>query len=205
MVYWATGSDESNDLGDRMNVYYAKTRDFRTFTEPVKWIDRQNSIIDTTMIQANGKYYRASGDGQITIDESDSIFGEWKTISTLKDIFNTDRYSGAKLEGPELFLYNEADWEVDEEGNPVETWGLMCDQYSESKGYLPFRTTNIADTTTDSWRTADEVNFGSLKKRHGTILPVTAEEYEAILEAYSKDAPENTDPAQGRSHCRVYL
>ncbi|HIY19654.1 MAG TPA: family 43 glycosylhydrolase [Candidatus Blautia avistercoris] len=196
VVYWATGSDESNDLGDRMNVYYAKTRDFRTFTEPVKWIDRQNSIIDTTMIQANGKYYRASGDGQITIDESDSIFGEWKTISTLKDIFNTDRYSGAKLEGPELFLYNEADWEVDEEGNPVETWGLMCDQYSESKGYLPFRTTNIADTTTDSWRTADEVNFGSLKKRHGTILPVTAEEYEAILEAYSKDAPENTDPAQ---------
>ena len=31
VVYWATASDESNVNGDRMNMYYATTRDFRTF------------------------------------------------------------------------------------------------------------------------------------------------------------------------------
>ena len=72
-----------------MNMYYATTRDFRTFSDPVLWIDREHSIIDTTMIQVGDKYYRASGDGQITIEESDSIYEGWKIIGTLKDIFIT--------------------------------------------------------------------------------------------------------------------
>ena len=44
VVYWATASDESNSLGDRMNMYYCTTRDFYTFTDPVLWIDREHSL-----------------------------------------------------------------------------------------------------------------------------------------------------------------
>ena len=190
VVYWATASDVSNVNGDRMNMYYATTRDFYTFSEPVLWIDRQSSIIDTTMIQVGDKYYRASGDGQITIEESDSIYEGWQIIGTLKDIFNNNNYSGAKLEGPEFFKYNTDDYLTDAEGNPVETWGLMCDQYSEGKGYLPFRTTNIADQTTASWSPATDVNFGSLKKRHGTILPITRDEYNLIMQEIGGIGPE---------------
>ena len=180
VVYWATGSDESNENGDRMNVYYATTRDFYTFSEPVLWIDRNNSVIDTTMIQVGDTYYRASGDGQITIDKSNSIYEGWETIGTLSGIFDNSGYSGAMLEGPEFFKYNEDDWLPDEDGNPVETWGLMCDQYAQSLGYLPFRTTDIGDMSTDSWSTASDINLGVLKKRHGSILPITQEEYSRI-------------------------
>lgn len=196
VVYWATGSDESNKKGDRMNMYYATTRDFRTFSKPVLWIDRENSIIDTTMIKADGKYYRASGDGQITIEESDSIYDGWKIIGTLKDIFNNDNYSGAKLEGPEFFKYNDDDALKDKDGNPVETWGLMCDQYSAGKGYLPFRTTNLADLSTQCWSTANDVDFGALKKRHGTILNITKDEYNAITKKWSDFADEKVDASK---------
>ena len=204
VVYWATASDESNVNGDRMNMYYATTRDFRTFSDPVLWIDREHSIIDTTMIQVGDKYYRASGDGQITIEESDSIYEGWKIIGTLKDIFNNNNYSGSKLEGPEFFKYNEDDYLTDADGNPVETWGLMCDQYSEGKGYLPFRTTNIADQTTASWSPASDVNFGSLKKRHGTILPVTRAEYNLIMqEIGKKDLPSDMTALQAETENAV--
>ena len=36
------------------------------------------------------------------------------------------------------------------------------------------------------------MNFGSLKKRHGTILPVTETEYNAILKAFDKN--KDTEP-----------
>ena len=152
VVYWATASDD-NKNGDRTNMFYATTRDFYTFSDPVLWIDRTHSIIDTTMIydDTTQTYYRASGDGEITIEASKSIYDGWEIIGTLSGIFNNKNYSGAKLEGPEFFEYCEDDWLKDANGNPVRTWGLMCDQYAEGKGYLPFRSTNLADMTTASW------------------------------------------------------
>lgn len=214
VVYWATASSESNHNGDVTNMYYATTRDFYTFSEPVLWIDRDHSIIDTTMIYDDTakKYCRASGDGQITIEQSDSIYEGWEIIGTLSKIFNNNNYSGAKLEGPEFFEYCEDDWQKDGNGNPIRTWGLMCDQYSEGKGYLPFRSTNLADMTTASWSPASDVDFGSLKKRHGTILPITDAEYKAVMEYFGHGAGDggetekklladfdfNTEPQDGK-------
>lgn len=199
VVYWATASSEmaAEVGGDPMKMYYAKTRDFYTFTEPQLWISRdKNSIIDTTMIKDGDTYYRASGDGQITIEKSKSIYEGWEIIGTLSNIFNNNNYSGAKLEGPEFFKYCEDDYLTDTDGNPVETWGLMCDQYAEGKGYLPFCTTNLGDMTTGSWSAAADVNFDSLKKRHGTVLTVTDEEYAALMKAYTDDPQENQEAEQ---------
>lgn len=199
VVYWATASSDmaAEVGGDPMKMYYAKTRDFYTFTEPQLWISREkNSIIDTTMIKDGDTYYRASGDGQITIEKSKSIYEGWEIIGTLKDIFQNNNYSGAKLEGPEFFKYCDDDRLTDTDGNPVETWGLMCDQYAEGKGYLPFRTTNLGDMSTESWSAATDVNFDSLKKRHGTILAVTDEEYAALMNAYTDDPAENGEAEQ---------
>ncbi len=185
VVYWASKSSW-NEIGAQVNMYYATTRDFYTFTDPVLWIDRDHDIIDTTMIydDTTQTYYRASGDGQITIEKSKSIYDGWEIIGTLSGIFNNDKYSGAKLEGPEFFEYCEDDWLKDANGNPVRTWGLMCDQYAEGKGYLPFRSTDLADMSTKSWSAATDVNFGALKKRHGTILPISDAEYKAVMKKF---------------------
>ena len=193
VAYWATASSATNQLGDATNVYYATTRDFRTWSAPVKWIDRSGSVIDTTMTKVGDWYYRASGDGQITIERSKDLYAittaatapayvddnHWALVGTLSSIFNNTNYSGAKLEGPEFFEYN-----IDDRDNAsVPLWGLMADQYAAGAGYLPFRTTNIGDASTSSWSTATDVNFGALKKRHGTILAITAAEFAAIRAA----------------------
>jgi hypothetical protein len=210
MVFWATASGAGaehplgNALGDWMNMYYATTRDFRTFSDPVKWIDRDHSVIDTTVIESDGVFYRASGDGQITIEASTDPRavtvaptalaenpGGWELVATLTDIFGPG-YSGQQLEGPEFFEYNSEDRLEDATGEPVPTWGLIADQYSSGRGYLPFRTTDLSGTARadqgGSWSLGTDIDFGGLLKRHGTILPVTASEYDRVLRAYGEQA-----------------
>ena len=200
IVYWASCSESTNGNGDVQNIYYAKTRDFYSFTDPELWIDTEGAILDTTMIRVGNTYYRASAaDGQIRLDQSDSIFGEWETIGTLESIFNNTGYSGTYLEGPELFAYCEDDWLTGEDGTSIPTFGLICDRFKERTGYLPFRSTNLSDSTNTSWSVAADVNFGALKKRHGSILPITAEEYDRVMEnkfsdTDSEDSAEVTAP-----------
>ncbi|MFC3495665.1 immunoglobulin-like domain-containing protein [Glycomyces rhizosphaerae] len=201
-VYWATKSDAENTLGDPVNVYIATTRDFVTFSTPQVWIDRQHSIIDTTMFKVGDWYYRASGDGQITIEKSKSIDAptisatapttgsenEWVLVGTLQSILggtteacSTGRnYSGGCLEGPEFFRYSD-----DDKGAAQELYGLMADQYAAGKGYLPFRTTDPGSTSAADWSKATDVDFGTLKKRHGTILPITQREYDRLMFHYA--------------------
>ena len=73
------------------------------------------------------------------------------------------------------------DWkEVD--GQKVETYGLLADN-NGGVGYVPFYTTDIANA---KWvKTGDnDFNFDTNRKRHGTVIPLTAEEYDRVMEAY---------------------
>ena len=210
MVYWATASDTDNESGDRTNMYYSTTRDFVTFTEPVKWIDRSKSVIDTTMIRADdGWYYRVSGDTYLGVERSKDPYAttlttgndpsngyyntgddedQWTYVGQFKDLVGNDKWTGSKLEGPELFRYNDDDVQTTDAGRRM-VYGLMWDQYAEGKGYLPFRSADLGSTDPADWAAATDVNFGALKKRHGTILPITAQERQAILAAFDKNRP----------------
>ncbi|ANY70023.1 hypothetical protein BBD42_28610 [Paenibacillus sp. BIHB 4019] len=172
LVFWASSIVASNGKEKGLHIYASKTRDFRTFTPSELYITRgeHRTIIDTTIMKAGGMYYRASGDGQITIESSERLMGEWKIISTLESLGLG--LTGKDVEGPEFFKFN-----------GEEKWGLLVDQYGTNRGYLPLVTTNIGDTTGKCWRkpAADEYSFGRLKKRHGTVMPVTKSEYDAIL------------------------
>lgn len=201
IVYWATGSHEDNVNGDYQNMYYATTEDFVTFTDPVKWIDRDSYCIDTTMIHADdGWWYRASGDGQITIERTRNPYAtslapdvrletgdgvdSWAYIGSLASIFGDERLSGGYLEGPELFRLNDSDVRV-VDGRAMR-YGLMCDQYRLGLGYLPFRSASLASADRADWDAAADVDLGALKKRHGGILPITEAEYRAAMEAFSR-------------------
>ncbi|OZG66486.1 glycoside hydrolase family 43 protein [Bifidobacterium eulemuris] len=208
IVFWATttnadapeGAPEAalnNELGDRTNMYYATTEDFRTFSAPVKWIDRSSSVIDTTMIRDDdGWWYRASKDSEITIERTRNPYAvthearrtddpqAWSFVGTLTDILGNGRYSCRYLEGPELFRYNDADIRV-VDGRTM-AYGLMCDQFGEAKGYLPFRSADLSSRDPQDWAVADDIDFGTLKKRHGAILPITAAEYKAVEAAFAE-------------------
>ena len=121
----------------------ATTTDFRTFSDPVKWIDRKNSVIDSTMLRDDdGWWYRASKDAEITIERTRNPYTsayevprtdddqQWSYVGSLTDILGNDRYSWMYLEGPGLFRYNDAD--VKTINGRKMRFGLMCDQYAEA-------------------------------------------------------------------------
>ncbi|HMR48426.1 MAG TPA: family 43 glycosylhydrolase [Arachnia sp.] len=196
-VFWATRADGNTQLGDSVDVYLSTTRDFVTFTDPINWIDRSHSIIDTTMIKSGDWYYRASGDGEITIEKSKKIEtpsvsatakvsgseDEWVLVGTLQSILNGsgdcaggNNFTGGCLEGPELFRFND-----DDKGGVEELYGLFADRYGVGAGYMPFTTTNLASTSSSDWAKRTDINLGPLKKRHGGIIPITEKEYARVM------------------------
>lgn len=88
LVFWSSSRAAADCRGRGLHIYCSKTLDFRTFSEAKLYITRGESstIIDTTIIKAGDKYYRASGDGQITIESSDRLLGEWTVLSTLESL-----------------------------------------------------------------------------------------------------------------------
>ncbi|WP_229702537.1 X2-like carbohydrate binding domain-containing protein [Streptomyces albiflavescens] len=91
VLYWATNATLNGVLKHR--IYYARTTDFHTITTPQVYIDRPGTqgIIDTQIVgvpagAGNYRYVRASGDGQITLEGSNSILGTWTNLGNLSGI-----------------------------------------------------------------------------------------------------------------------
>ncbi len=170
IVYWATISP-ANGI-DKARIYYSRTRDFVTFTPSQLYIDRpgETAIIDTQIVKLNDRstgyqYYRASGDGQITLEGSDSILGKWTTIGDLRSVGLT----GKQVEGPILYKLNNSN-----------QWGLWVDQYAAGKGYLFLASSNLSDASKFRILDPAEYSMGKSKKRHGSILNLSAQEYRAV-------------------------
>jgi hypothetical protein len=174
IVYWATTSP-LNGI-DKARIYYSRTKDFATFTPAALYIDRPGStnIIDTQIVKMKDRssgyqYYRASGDGQITIEGSNELLGKWTTIGDLRSVGLT----GLQVEGPILYKMNNAD-----------QWALWVDQYKAGKGYLSLVSSNLAAAGNFRILDAGEYSLGKLKKRHGSILNITEAEYQAVRKKY---------------------
>lgn len=191
-------------------IYYVSTRDFVHFSETKLFIDNQTDealeskgreIIDTTIIKIGDYYYSASKDGDnfekcggIRILRSRELLNPnaWEKVLDLDELrldlsdLKIRQLDNSMLEGPELFVYNKRDWADPD----IPEYGLMADQYMVGEGYLPLKTTDLEDrdNSKGSWRilAPDEYCFDVLKKRHGTILPLTGEEYERVMACWGK-------------------
>lgn len=168
MVFWSSKIKSLNY--DKQRVYYCKTRDFYTFTEPQVWIDESHSTIDTTVVQdVDGTYYRFSknednGAKYIYLESSNSLLGTWEMV-------NPKILNGIAVEGPCCFAFNEDD--IETAGGK---WCLLQDDFGGG-GYFPMITEDlsVADFTRISAKLPSKA-----KPRHGTVMNITAEEYKAI-------------------------
>ncbi|MEU1272276.1 family 43 glycosylhydrolase [Streptomyces sp. NPDC005799] len=179
VVFWASklyADDDPAHTADTHNrMMYATTKDFRTFGAPRIWSDPGHSVIDSTVIRHGDTYYRFTKDERdpssgspgskfITAEKSTSL------TATTYD-FVGDRIGGGSIEhgeGPTVFR-----------SNTEEKWYLFVDEYG-GRGYVPFETTDL-----DSGTWTMSVNHQlPTSPRHGTVLPVTREEYDRLLAAY---------------------
>ncbi len=165
MVFWAsmTGADKP-----KQKIYASYTKDFETFTEAQLYIERDNHVIDTTIIKNEDGYYRYSKDEttkNIRVDFSKSLEAD-----SFKDVQSPVLDGIFGVEGPEIFKFNDR-----------EEWCLIVDRFATHGGYLPLITKDLAS---GDFRVLDDSEFdmGSTVKRHGGIINITEEEYQKLSE-----------------------
>ncbi|MGN1116288.1 MAG: immunoglobulin-like domain-containing protein, partial [Candidatus Ornithomonoglobus sp.] len=170
MVFWA--SKVSDDGYTVQRIYRSYTTDFKTFTEPELYIDGGNvSNIDTTIVSDKGVYYRFTKNeskSSVTMMKATSLDGPWTDVSTYT-INDTAGNTVTGYEGPAIYKLNGTD-----------SWCLLLDYYSKSQGYKPFTTTDISKGVFTS---AADFSFDATY-RHGTVMTITTEEYNKLIEAY---------------------
>ncbi|WP_202918740.1 glycoside hydrolase family 43 protein [Saccharothrix deserti] len=184
VIYWATNATLNGVKKHR--IYYTRTRDFRTVSAPTLYIDRGagQGIIDTQIVESptsvgGFRYYRASADGQITIEGSNSILGSWTRIGDLSHMGISNGATGGNVvEGPMWMPFNDRN-----------EWGLWLDQYATGRGYMPITSTNLGST--NNFRTVSDYALGANRKRHGGIMSLTAAEESRVLGKYGVSRPVN--------------
>lgn len=196
VVYWSATKlevDENEKVTQEYEnhaIYYCKTRDFRTFTEPTLYRDggtdasgKRVKVIDSTMIEDNGTYYRYTKNeskGTIVIDKSDAVLGKFTEVPS--QTLSTDLMTAqGAVEGPIIFKMNEKS----EDGKGQ--WCLMVDRFARGQGYYPLITT---DLSSGEFRMLDQSEYSfpkDSKFRHGYVMPVTASEYSALQRKWGAD------------------
>ncbi|WP_432467817.1 LamG-like jellyroll fold domain-containing protein [Agarivorans sp. Z349TD_8] len=178
VVFWASKiyNDASHSNGTYNKMMYALTRDFVNFSDAQVWVDEGYSTIDSTLIKHDDVYYRFTKDERSASESACGKFILSETSTTLNNdnwdfqsecIGKGDMSQG---EGPLVF-----------KSNTEQKWYLFIDEFG-GRGYIPFETT---DLSSGNWSLAKDYTLPS-RPRHGTVLPVTAKEYRAILNKWGK-------------------
>lgn len=171
IVFWA--SRVLSDNYAKQRVYYSKTRDFYHFSKAKVWVDYEFSTIDSTVIKDGETYFRFTkyeDKSTILLERSDRLLGEWTKVYSQ----TLDEQKG--VEGPTCFLLNEDD---QYEGN---RFGLLLDNYGGVGYYLMVS----KDLNTAVFEKRKGYNLPKGNPRHGTVLAITDDEYNRLMENYGQ-------------------
>lgn len=165
LVFWA--STTKSDAYAKHRIWAARTKDFRTFGEPFIYIEKPNTIIDTTIVRDGGTYYRFTKDEKfkaITMERSEHLLGPWTDVAG----FSLARLVG--YEGPECYLVEPA-----AAGRPP-IWTLILDNYAKGRGYQPYISHDLAS---GKFEEGQGFTF-PFRFRHGSVLTLTPEEFRRL-------------------------
>ncbi|MGX9348628.1 glycoside hydrolase family 43 protein [Microbacterium sp. KNMS] len=186
LVYWASnlypegGERRAADSYNRMMI--AQTADFATFSEPRVWIDVRRGpgygTIDSTLARDGAHWYRFTKDEEpgtmhVFAERGDDVLrptegrigSAWELLA---EGIGSDVISHG--EGPIIVR------SLDER-----SWLLFIDwpPYGGGTGYRVFESADLADGTWTPSAHAVPPRF-----RHGSVVPITAEERERLLAAW---------------------
>lgn len=160
---------KTGDEEPKQRIYAVRTKDFKTFTPALQILERPRHVIDTTIFESGGRYFRVSGDNateRLLFEVSDTLDGDYTPVpsETLANL--------PGVEGPECYLLPDG-----------KTWCLIADQFAAAKGYLPM-VTDAPGERDFRILSPEEYDMGGLKKRHGGVLRITELEYRRLADAY---------------------
>lgn len=170
LVFFASMIKREGDKEPKQRIYKSYTKDFLHYTAAELYIERENHVIDTTILEWDGTYYRFSKDEttkNIMADMGKDVSEGPFTKLNAPEIENL-----TGVEGPAGFKFNDRD-----------EWCIMVDQFATDGGYLPAVTKDMAG---GEFRilSKDEYDMGQTKKRHGSVLNITKEELLRLKERF---------------------
>ncbi len=165
-VFWASRVE------DKQRIYGSFTKDFVSFTPAFKYIDAVTDVIDTNIVWDKGWYYRFSKDETnktIIVERCKKLVPEEGEDFERLPCKLLDGFFG--LEGPEAYQLDDG------------RWCLIADQYHTKGGYLPMVCEELSAA---DFRRLDEsaYNMGKRIKRHGSIIKISDEKAEELIEFY---------------------
>ena len=166
MVYWAT-STEKRDVAA---MYYAHTNDFKTMTQPTLMYVREGiQTIDGDIVynEQNGKYYmyfKHDEDQTIAYVTADEVTGPYMDPPVVVSLADSG------VEGSEMYKITGTD-----------TWIMMMDEYGKGR-FVAQQTTDMENFV----RLPDDAYSYGQRPRHGSVIAISDEEYDALVKAFGK-------------------
>ncbi len=169
VLHWSSAHAE-NGFGD-MAIYCSRTRDFRSFSKPQLLYRKEDAgVIDSAIYEENGIYYlfvkSDRNPERILLLRSERVQGPYTRVEMFDESMLTI----------EAGLYEGATAARLDDGR----WCLFLDYYGvpgEGQGYVPFVAPSLES---GRFVRADQAFSFPYGYKHGTILAITQEEYEAI-------------------------
>ena len=177
MVYFSILTNDGTVTYDKVFYAYANS-DFSDLEgEPVYLYDRGSATIDMDIVynEADGLFhgfYKNEGSGGICKVTAEKLTADGVPGSQWSSPSGTLQQTSEAVEGAGVFrLIND------------DQWILMYDCYGN--GHYQFCS---SPDLTDFTFVKNTETSGSFTPRHGTVLPINEEEYQALLEAFPCDA-----------------
>lgn len=163
-----------NEEAPKQRIYGTYTKDFKEFSAPFIYVQKNNHVIDMTMIKDNNKYYRFTKDETTKRVIMDCVTNvEDVNLSETRDIQCQILEETDGVEGPEIYRL------------PDGRFCLIMDQFASHKGYKPFICTSLEKADFVAVKD-NEYSFDLAKKRHGGIIEISDEEYNRMMDFYTK-------------------
>lgn len=165
-AYMVVGSSKlSEENYEWLQLYRTYTRDFQRFTKAELYMKLPSKhVFDCTFMEQEGMYYRIYKTDRIQMDTADSLNGTWLPVET------NIHALAPRHEGPAVCRKNGS-----------ESWMLMLDNLMTHGGYQLFLTDDLQKGQFVSG-IAENTFPERIKYRHGSLLPITKEEYHRLVQ-----------------------
>ena len=173
LIHW--GSTVRATDYEHMSIYCCRTKDFKTFTLPELYFDKQNEILDSHIAKVGETYhlfYKNCGDHAGNMHETaPTLYGPWTHDDGFDRVMRYYGNAGA-YEAATTFVL------------PDGRWCLMLDFFGCPKpemGYVPY--VSPAPGNTDFKRADSEFTF-PYGFKHGRFIEITPAEYDTLKQHY---------------------